>query len=83
MNTAERIYAEIKRLPEDLVDRVLDFVLFLEQRHLLTDQMPNQESHASEIRRLAEAAQWSFPALGREEAAREAAALRGVWDRQP
>ncbi|MBF0438705.1 MAG: DUF2281 domain-containing protein [Magnetococcales bacterium] len=33
MNTAERIYTEVKRMPEDLVDRVLDFVLFLEQRH--------------------------------------------------
>ena len=83
MTTAERIYTEVKRLPEDLADRVLDFVLFLEQRPLPADQKPNQESHASEIRRLAEAAQRSFPAMGREEAAREAAALRGEWDRQP
>ncbi|MBF0183214.1 MAG: hypothetical protein HQM06_02330 [Magnetococcales bacterium] len=33
MNTTERIYAEVKRLPEELADQVLDFVLFLEQRH--------------------------------------------------
>ncbi|MBF0142011.1 MAG: DUF2281 domain-containing protein [Magnetococcales bacterium] len=35
MSTAERIYDEVKRLPDDLADRVLDFVLFLEQRHTL------------------------------------------------
>ncbi|MBF0296071.1 MAG: hypothetical protein HQL96_12850 [Magnetococcales bacterium] len=33
MNTTQRIHDEVKRLPEDLADRVLDFVLFLEQRH--------------------------------------------------
>ena len=33
MNTVERIYDEVKRLPDDLADRVLDFVLFLEQRY--------------------------------------------------
>ncbi|MBF0632540.1 MAG: DUF2281 domain-containing protein [Magnetococcales bacterium] len=83
MTTAERIYAEVKRLPEDLVDRVLDFVLFLEQRHVPAELMSNQESNASEIRRLAEAAQRSFPLLERDESAREAFALRREWDRQP
>ncbi|MBF0181944.1 MAG: hypothetical protein HQM03_18150 [Magnetococcales bacterium] len=33
MNTAQRIHDEVKRMPEALVDRVLDFVLFLEHRH--------------------------------------------------
>ncbi len=33
MNTAERIYAEVRCLPEALADRVLDFVLFLGQKH--------------------------------------------------
>lgn len=82
MTTAERIYAEVQRLPEELADQVLDFILFLEQRHLPTEQMPSQESRASEIRRLAEAAQRSFPRLEREESAREALALRAEWDRQ-
>ncbi|MBF0109993.1 MAG: DUF2281 domain-containing protein [Magnetococcales bacterium] len=83
MTTAERIYAEVKRLPEDLVDRVLDFVLFLEQRHVPAEQTPNQTNDASEIRRLAEAARKSFPLLERKESAREAFALREEWDRQP
>lgn len=47
MNTAERIYAEVKHIPEDLADRVLDYVLFLKQRHALgravQDTQPDRE----------------------------------------
>lgn len=35
MKTAERIYAEVKRLPENIAVEVLDFILFLAQRHVL------------------------------------------------
>ena len=35
MRTAERIYNEVKHLPEEMTNQVLDFVLFLEQRHKL------------------------------------------------
>lgn len=33
MKIAERIYAEVNRLPENIANEVLDFTLFLAKRH--------------------------------------------------
>ncbi|MBF0436856.1 MAG: hypothetical protein HQL77_16000 [Magnetococcales bacterium] len=49
MTTAERIYAEVKRLPEDLADRVLDFVLSLEQRHAVGQTVQETERGEAEV----------------------------------
>ncbi|MBF0146767.1 MAG: hypothetical protein HQL84_10950 [Magnetococcales bacterium] len=49
MTTAERIYTEVKRLPEDLMDRVLDFVLFLEQRHAVGQSVQEMEREQDEV----------------------------------
>ncbi|MBF0340448.1 MAG: DUF2281 domain-containing protein [Magnetococcales bacterium] len=49
MNTAERIYTEVKRMPEDLVDRVLDFVLFLEQRHAVGQSVQETECGPGDV----------------------------------
>jgi hypothetical protein len=34
MDTADRIYEEVRRLPEALAQEVLDFVGFIEAKHL-------------------------------------------------
>lgn len=52
MKTAERIYVEAKRLPENIATEVLDFILFLAQRHAL-DQTEKK----------AGAGQWDTPSL--------------------
>lgn len=37
MNTAEKIYQEVRQLPESLAREVLDFVEYLELKHGLRD----------------------------------------------
>ncbi|MBF0107644.1 MAG: hypothetical protein HQL76_00515 [Magnetococcales bacterium] len=49
MTTAERIYVEVKRLPEALADRVLDFVLFLEQRYAVGQAVQEAERGQGDI----------------------------------
>ncbi|MBF0132947.1 MAG: hypothetical protein HQL75_10235 [Magnetococcales bacterium] len=83
MNTAERIYDEVKRLPEPLAEQVLDFVFFLEQRRAkLGDAAPLGEFDAGEIRRRALAAQRHFPPMDRAVLDEEFTAIRREWDRR-
>ncbi len=38
MNTAEKIYKEVSRLPEHLAREVLDFIGYVEKKHGLQDK---------------------------------------------
>ncbi|MEO5346817.1 MAG: DUF2281 domain-containing protein [Magnetococcus sp. YQC-9] len=79
MNTVERIHVEIDRLPGELAEEVLDFILFLGQRRAIR---PNEEQPES-ILDLARTAQRHFPAVNAEVRHQEFAALRNEWDRLP
>ncbi|MBF0131195.1 MAG: hypothetical protein HQL75_01240 [Magnetococcales bacterium] len=59
MNTAERIYYEVKCLPDGLADRVLDFVLFLEQRHEVGKAIQETDTEQGDIPVL-DTREWRF-----------------------
>jgi hypothetical protein len=42
MSVAEKIAAEARKLPEELAREVLDFILFIEDRHLSDIRTPAQ-----------------------------------------
>ena len=87
MNTAERIYAGVKRMPEGIARQVLDFVVFLEKRHLFQQEDKksdgSQEISTNQLERLVQAARESFPATGKRVRDQEFAAMRNEWDRMP
>jgi hypothetical protein len=42
MTVAEKIAAEARKLPEELAREVLDFILFIEDRHLRDSRVPGK-----------------------------------------
>lgn len=44
MTVAEKIAAEARKLPDALAQEALDFILFLESRHLRVPGAPNKPS---------------------------------------
>lgn len=50
MSIAEKIYAEVKTLPDELAMEVLDFVYFIESRHTTRQQHRAASQSASQPR---------------------------------
>jgi hypothetical protein len=50
MSIAEKIYAEVQTLPDELASEVLDFVHFLESRHAIRQQRVADPKPASRPR---------------------------------
>jgi Protein of unknown function (DUF2281). len=48
MNTADKIYLEVRRLPEALAQEVLDFIGYLELEHGLRDRVAEELKPAQE-----------------------------------
>ncbi len=48
MSTAEKIYHEVKRLPEPLAREVLDFIEYIELKHGLIDSQVDELIMAQE-----------------------------------
>jgi len=48
MSLAEKVYEEVRRLPEPLAKEVLDFVEYLEVKHGLTDRTAEVLKQAQE-----------------------------------
>jgi len=44
MTVAEKISAEARKLPDELAQEVLDFILFLESRHLREQRAPSKST---------------------------------------
>ncbi|MBF0152235.1 MAG: hypothetical protein HQL64_00615 [Magnetococcales bacterium] len=84
MNTAERIYAEIRRMPEEQAHQVLEFIEAVKKqgaipRRTLREQIDCMSPE--ELKEKALAAQASFPRMDQEELAKEFADMRKEWDR--
>ncbi|MBF0146513.1 MAG: DUF2281 domain-containing protein [Magnetococcales bacterium] len=48
MDPAEKVQHELRRLPEPLIQEVLDFIGYLEYRHGLTNPAPPRIRHSVE-----------------------------------
>lgn len=48
MNTVDKIYLEVRRLPEALAQEVLDFIGYLELKHGLRDRVAEELKPAQE-----------------------------------
>ncbi|MBF0401444.1 MAG: hypothetical protein HQL90_11820 [Magnetococcales bacterium] len=86
MNTAERIYAEIKRMPEQQAHQVLEFIEAVKKQGGIPGRTLRERiccMSPEELKKKALAAQAGFPRVDQEQLAKEFADMRDEWDRTP
>lgn len=86
MNTAERIYTEVKRMPEEQAHQVLEFVEAVKQQSSIPGRTLRERIYCmspEELKKKALAAQADFPRMDQEKLAKEFADMRDEWDRTP
>ncbi|MBF0340450.1 MAG: hypothetical protein HQL95_05730 [Magnetococcales bacterium] len=84
MNTAERIYAEIKRMPEEQTHQVLAFIEAVKKQGAVPGRTLREQIYCmspEELKKKALAAQASFPRVDQAQLAKEFADMRDEWDR--
>ncbi len=84
MNTAERIYTEVKRMPEKEAHQVLEFIEAVKKQGAIPGKTLREQIYCmspEELIQKALAAQASFPRVDQEELAKEFADMRNEWDR--
>lgn len=84
MNTAERIYAEVKRMPEKEAHQVLEFIEAVKKQGAIPRRTLREQIYCmspEELTQKALAAQACFPRVDQEELAKEFADMRNEWDR--
>ncbi|MBF0163491.1 MAG: hypothetical protein HQM01_03115 [Magnetococcales bacterium] len=86
MNTAERIYAEVKRMPEKEAHQVLEFIEAVKNQGVIPRRTLREQIDCispEELKEKALAAQAGFPRVDQEALAKEFAGMRDEWDRTP
>ncbi|HAT51256.1 MAG: hypothetical protein HQL07_04225 [Nitrospirae bacterium] len=86
MNTAERIYTEVKRMPEEQAYQVLEFIEAVKKQSAIPGRsLPERIYRMSpeELEKKALAAQTGFPRMDQEKLAKDFADMRDEWDRMP
>ncbi len=86
MNTAERIYTEVKRMPEEQACQVLEFIEAVKKQGSIPGRTLRKGIDCmspEELKKKALAVQAGFPKMGGEALAKEFAEMRDEWDRVP